>query len=1250
MNYIKSFIIILILLSPVFLLSQSSYQKGIEALNEGKIEAGIELLEKAKKKGNDKAKATLALAYVQTFLQPFFETPTKTYLEYAKQVDDPSTSVFAMWYDDAIFGEQQKLTTAQLELCSLLLKNENLKGKNLESVKYTKLIDHFRRTELKEAEEISSIMTNIVDWSFVGPFDNVMNSGHSKSFGPLENPKNNSTFKSKYGADIKWFSPKPVFNTGYVLVDNFFSNSNYLMYAQTFVELNEDKRAKIKFGYTGTATLWVNDQQVHSINEYRSTEMDHYVYEVDLKKGQNRILLKLGDYGTSYPNFAISLTDINDEALSINASSEFKEYSSAPINSKEVPHFAISDLKNRISTSTDYFDNVLLAKAYMRSRDYDMAEKSLKPILEKYPNSFFGNFEMFFIASKRGDETTFKKYRDLLDKNYGETFPLVLADFEEALEKSDQKNYEKYRDKLIKLGIDDELEDYFGVLDASYAKENLKAIELLEKGYNKYPDSDKFVSLYFRVQKNMGADNDKLDEILEKYISSNRDHNYITELVSRKVQSGNVSEAIDILVEANKYANGANEYDYSVINLYAKQLNYDKAIELLNEKALLKPYSYGIYKDLSKIHESNGNKKQAILNLEKAIEYFPFSFEMNEELRELKGLKKLKDFVPEYDHKALIEAYNDNDKNYADETFVVVHEQRNVLLFSTTSTAIVHRYIIKINDEKAINRWQNIDFAPGAYRNLEFNEVKLIKPSGSEIDADVSGGSVVFTNIEVGDFIFVDFEEQQYSGGKTSSFMSESQEFSGYIPFYESEYNVFTDGKVNVNYEMINFDKKPKEKSLKDNVKKYSWSVKNTPMMVSESYDLPYSDIGPSVHISLGYSWGDVVQWYQDLSKMQALSDLTIQEAAAALFKGKNNLSKEEKSKIIYNYVCKTIQYSFVDFRQGSYVPQKASDVLNSRLGDCKDVSTLFVALANEVDLDANLVLINTRDNGKKDVVLPSLNFNHCIVKVYLDNDESHFLELTNSSLPYGCLNASHNGAAILEIKEYDNKNQAQLEYLKPNNAFSPSLNRISTVVINNDNSLDIQTTLTIKGSVLANYVDAYHYTNEKDGNEKLLSQVSRRFKSSVRIKDKNFKSLLPLKESGSYDYSFTVEDDVLKLGSMKTIKIPFGDLLVNKELFEKEDRNTPLNFLFYEDVEEYSETMTIKLEGDQSFKEIPESVSYSFNNFSYKLEVTKKSDSEIIVNRTYTSEPIIVEAKDYNQFREFVKKVYEAENTHLLF
>jgi transglutaminase-like putative cysteine protease len=149
--------------------------------------------------------------------------------------------------------------------------------------------------------------------------------------------------------------------------------------------------------------------------------------------------------------------------------------------------------------------------------------------------------------------------------------------------------------------------------------------------------------------------------------------------------------------------------------------------------------------------------------------------------------------------------------------------------------------------------------------------------------------------------------------------------------------------------------------------------------------------------------WSVISNWYKDLAIPMAREDYNIEKVFNEIFQNSLVLSDKEKAEKIYNYLCETISYSSVSFRQSNFVPQKPMVTISTKLGDCKDLSVLYYTLAKKAGLKTNLVLVNTIDNGVNSLKIPSTNFNHCIVRIEVDND-TLFQELTDSKLPFGSL------------------------------------------------------------------------------------------------------------------------------------------------------------------------------------------------------------------------------------------------------
>ena len=181
----------------------------------------------------------------------------------------------------------------------------------------------------------------------------------------------------------------------------------------------------------------------------------------------------------------------------------------------------------------------------------------------------------------------------------------------------------------------------------------------------------------------------------------------------------------------------------------------------------------------------------------------------------------------------------------------------------------------------------------------------------------------------------------------------------------------------------------------------YIWKMSDGAGDPTEPEMPPLGQSGKILMISTIPSWRSVVDWYYGLARTRTKSTFEIKEQVANLFKDKPQWTTDEKIKKIFEFVVSTIHYSSVQFRQSGIIPQKARDVLVNRIGDCKDVATLGIAMLKEVGISAYHVLTRIRSWGSNPDELPSINFNHCIVGIQTENG-IRYTDLTAQYHPYG--------------------------------------------------------------------------------------------------------------------------------------------------------------------------------------------------------------------------------------------------------
>lgn len=88
----------------------------------------------------------------------------------------------------------------------------------------------------------------------------------------------------------------------------------------------------------------------------------------------------------------------------------------------------------------------------------------------------------------------------------------------------------------------------------------------------------------------------------------------------------------------------------------------------------------------------------------------------------------------------------------------------------------------------------------------------------------------------------------------------------------------------------------------------------------------------------------------------------------------------------ILRFTQSAVRYLAISMGEGGYTPRSMSAVCETRYGDCKDKSKLYVQMARRLGVDACPALVNTRDGYALNEWLPSGQlFDHCIVRVEID-------------------------------------------------------------------------------------------------------------------------------------------------------------------------------------------------------------------------------------------------------------------------
>jgi hypothetical protein len=497
----------------------------------------------------------------------------------------------------------------------------------------------------------------------------------------------------------------------------------------------------------------------------------------------------------------------------------------------------------------------------------------------------------------------------------------------------------------------------------------------------------------------------------------------------------------------------------------------------------------------------------------------------------------------------------------------------------------------------------------------------------------------VFKSLEPNDVIHLKFRIRKLYGGRLAKHFWDSYHFNYFYPIKLLRYSLLVPEGTVFKHTTQNMPDNPRVKKTADGVL-YSWSSTDEPAVEEEPNMPTLEKIGKMLNVSSIESWEEIAEWFTDIAQTKTRTAYEIKEQVDSLFNGTKNLSDEQKAEQIYNYITEHIRYSSVSFRQSGLIPQKARDVLVNRIGDCKDVATLCIAMLREVGIKAYYVLVNTRDEGTSSKILPSISFNHCIVAIDLPGG-LQFCDLTAHYHSFKTLPDNDIEGFYLLIRPGTKEPQ----YFSPRQFPARNVYRTTTVTLKEDNSAIIQKTFIRYGAASALYRESYQNKSHKDQEHQITSNLMQDY-PSVKLISFELKDIDTKGKTTGLTYTFEVPQLLSSTGQFKILKIPWTDAIDKWPALSRDSRIFPLQY--WVDIDTLSEEIIIYLPKRYKVVEA-DSKAHIINSISdYTVNLTEKKNVlrgyRLMVNKKSEIVP-----GEYANFRDFYNKVITEDGRQIL-
>jgi Domain of Unknown Function with PDB structure (DUF3857)/Transglutaminase-like superfamily len=352
---------------------------------------------------------------------------------------------------------------------------------------------------------------------------------------------------------------------------------------------------------------------------------------------------------------------------------------------------------------------------------------------------------------------------------------------------------------------------------------------------------------------------------------------------------------------------------------------------------------------------------------------------------------------------------------------------RNIALEKDGTFVQVNESVIRLNTEAGAKGTAQIPIPYSeSLQNLEVVEAYTLTSSGKRIDvkpesiftqaAPIAVSAPMFNDIKYRILVF----SEPAVGAKLAFKVKISQKtpfFPGHVSFMEAFPTTYAqeDSEIKLSAPSdyaLKFDVRGLEGGMveiKDGRKYWKWTFKNLVARKVEPNEVAETDFGAYVAVSSFTDWADLGRAYLSRADDKAKPSDDIKKLATEITKGAKK--KSDEVRMIHEWVSRNVRYVGVFLGLGGFVPRTTVQILETKYGDCKDHTTLTIALLRARGIEATTALIQTASAFQLPKVAVVGAFNHAVAYV---PEFDIYLDGTSQFHPWNVLPASDAGKQTL--------------------------------------------------------------------------------------------------------------------------------------------------------------------------------------------------------------------------------------------
>ena len=854
-------------------------------------------------------------------------------------------------------------------------------------------------------------------WWMAGPFDNEGRGGLERAF-PPEGPLDlEARFPGKV-REVGWrpLPPELEFRGIAAIGTAVRPQREVVVYALAVPEVAREQRARLWIGASGAFRLWVNGTVVLTESAYHPVRLDQAAVEVTLRKGPNRILLKLAqDQGEMA--LAVRLTDLAGEPI---ASRSAAMPPAPPLAAGPPPRpvrveSLVTTLSRRAARARGAAEGrarMDLAAALGEKLSEDTGEHAPAREARRAAGLLPGDAEAQLLAARLEDQDPNRR-RERLEAALradpaNPVARLALAEEEirhgraqEAVRQmepiaADWPRWAAARGALAQAW---ELVGY-------PSRGQVELLRLAEE----MPGLPGPAEGAARASRRLDRAEDAMRWYRKVLALRHDDAPARATLAALLLDRGDVDGALELLGDSIRLAPGDPFLRLRRADLLAANGRPEPAEADYQAAARLSPDEPEVHERRGRQLLRDGRRVEALAELQKALEQKPQSPQLKELIRQLEPQQERFETPYVVDAASLARS---PPARRGDEDAAILSETKVTRVYPSGLSSTYFQAVVQVNTPRGAEgfRSHSIGYVPGR-QDVRVERARVWKPDGSVVEThqesdrstsepwyrlyyDTRVRQVVLPTLAPGDVLELAWRVDDVAAENLlSDYFGEVTPFADQARKERMDYVLLA--PVSRTFHVSDPKLPALSRSVKElagGVREYRWTATDLPRLQPEPGMPGMAESTPYVHVSTYGSWDEVARFYEGLVREQLRPGPGVRAESARIVAEvrarPENAGRPEKEirreivSAVYDQVVTSTRYVGLEFGIHGYKPYQVEQVLTRRFGDCKDKASLMHALLEPAGIDSRLVLLRMRRLGNLPEAPASLAvFNHAILYV----------------------------------------------------------------------------------------------------------------------------------------------------------------------------------------------------------------------------------------------------------------------------